>query len=66
MAVDPFDYLSSVEAEAPTGLHGWAKRLVEELNRWKRLRGLATMDLNGKAGYTVKVNAAEDGFELVP
>lgn len=61
-----FDFMSSVEAETPTGVFGWAKRLVEELNKLGRLWDLANMDLTGKAGHTVVVNADETGFTLVP
>lgn len=63
---DRFNYLSSVEAETPTGIWSWSKRAVDELNKLRRLWELADMDLTGKAGQTVKVNAAETGFELVP
>lgn len=64
--MDNFKYLSSVEAETPTGLYSWAKRMVDELNRYKRLWELANMDLTGKAGQFVVVRADENGFELVP
>lgn len=63
---DRFKFMSSVESETPTGVYGWAKRLVEELNRYRRLWELATMDMSGKAGYKVVVRADENGFELVP
>lgn len=44
----------------------WAKRLVNDLNKLRRVWDLADMDLTGKAGYTLKVKADESGFELVP
>lgn len=62
---DRFYYLSSVEAETPTGVHAWARRFVDDLNKLKRLWELADMDLTGKAGLTVKVRADENGFEIV-
>ena len=61
-----FDHLSSVEAETPTGVWNWAKHLVEDLNKFRKLWDLANMDLTGKAGQTVKVRADENGFEIVP
>lgn len=63
---DRLQYLSGVEAETSTGIFSWAKRLVEDLNKMRRLWELADMDLTGKAGQTVKVRADENGFELVP
>lgn len=59
-------YLTSIEAETPSGVWGWARRFTEELNKMRRLWELADIDLTGKAGYTVKVKADESGFELVP
>jgi hypothetical protein len=61
-----FQYISSVEAETATGIWGWSKRLIEDLNKLRRLWELADMDLTGKAGQTVKVKTDETGFELVP
>lgn len=63
--MDRFPYMSSVEAETPTGNWGWAKRLIDELNKLRRLWELADMDLTGQGGKTVKVKADETGFELV-
>ncbi len=63
---DRLQHMSSVEAETPTGVWGWAKRLVEDLNKMRRLWELADMDLTGKGGQTVKVKVDETGFELVP
>jgi hypothetical protein len=63
---DRFDHLSSVEAETSTGVWNWAKRLVTELNRLRRLWELADADLTGKAGYKIVVRADENGYELVP
>lgn len=63
---DRFQHLTSVESETATGVWGWAKRLIEELNKLGRVWELAQMDLTGKAGYTVVVKGDETGFELVP
>jgi hypothetical protein len=63
---DRFSYISNVEAETPTGVWSWAKRLVDDLNKLKRLWDLADADLTGKAGYKVVVRADENGFELIP
>lgn len=63
---DRFPYLSSIEAETPTGVHGWAKRFADELNKMRRLWELADMDLTGKAGQKIVVRADENGFELIP
>lgn len=64
--MEQFNFLSSVEAETPSGIHGWAKRIVEDLNKFRRLWELANMDLTGKAGEKVVVRADENGFEIVP
>lgn len=61
-----FPFLSSVEAETPTGVWGWAKKIIEELNKLQRLYELADMDLTGKAGKNVRVKADETGFEIAP
>lgn len=63
---DRFDSLSSVEAETPTGTWNWAKRFVDRMNNFERIWKLADLDLTGKAGHTVRVNATEDGFEITP
>lgn len=66
MAVERFQALSSIEAETPTGVWNWAKRLTDALNRMERIWKLSDLDLTGKAGHTVRVNATEDGFEITP
>lgn len=66
MAADRFGYLSSVEAETPTGTLGWAHRLIDDLNRFRKLWELAELDLTGKAGHTIRVRADENGFEITP
>lgn len=61
---DRIQHLSSLEAEMPTGVWNWAKRLVEELNKWWRLMALVDVDLTGKAGWAVKVKSDLSGYEL--
>lgn len=63
---EKFEYLRETEASSPTGVFQWARRFVDDLNKLRRLWELAELDLTGKAGYTVVVNADETGFELVP
>lgn len=63
---DRFTHLTSSDVQNPTGVWNWAKRLVYDLNKLKRLWDLADMDLTGKAGNKVVVKADESGFELVP
>lgn len=58
-----FEYMPSDDRQT---LFAWARRIVDRLNSLNRLWELAEMDLTGKAGYTVKVRADENGFELVP
>lgn len=59
-----FPFLSSVEAETPTGVWGWAKRLVEALLKW-RWFDLADVPIKDKPYYIMRVNANGDGVELV-
>jgi hypothetical protein len=61
-----FTYLRSDEPAHPTRVWQWAKRLVDDLNKLRRLWDLAEADLTGKGGMTVKVKADESGFEIVP
>lgn len=65
-AGDRVPFLNSIEAERPTGVWNWARNLVEELRRWRKIIELVDLDLTGKAGYKLVVNADENGFELVP
>lgn len=58
-----FEFLR--EENDPRNLWAWAQRLVEDLNRFQRIWELASMDLTGQGGKTVKVKADETGFELV-
>lgn len=63
---DRFESLSSIEAETPTGVWNWAKRFIDRMNNLERIWKLSELDLTGKAGHTVRVNATEDGFEITP
>lgn len=62
---EQFEYLREGET-TPLGIFQWARKLVDDLNKLRRLWELAEMDLTGKAGYKVVVNATETGFTLVP
>ncbi len=62
---DRFSYLSSAEQSQPTGIWGWAKRLVDELNKFK-LFELIDTSLIGQGGRVIKVKANESGYELAP
>lgn len=62
--VPKFPFLSSVEAETPTGIWGWAKRLIEALLKW-RWFDLMDIPINDKPYYIMRVNANGDGVELV-
>jgi hypothetical protein len=61
-----FTELKSEEAKAPGGIWNWAKRLTADLHKHKRVLDLNDLDLRGKAGHTVRVNASETGFEITP
>jgi hypothetical protein len=61
-----FTYLNSSAAGNPVGIWNWAKRLISDLERLRRVLDLADLDLTGKAGYKLVVKADESGFELVP
>ncbi len=66
-APNSFQYMHSNEAETPSGVWNWAKRTVDELNRYKALTILnwfGLLDLTGNAGKVVKVKADGSGFEL--
>lgn len=62
---DRFTTLKSDET-TPTGIWSWARRLTNDLNKLRRVWALAELDLTGKAGHTVRVNATETGFEITP
>lgn len=66
MAAERFSPMTSNDAQTPQGIFKWAQRFIDDLNRLRRLWELADMDLTGKAGQKVVVNADETGFELVP
>lgn len=61
-----FTDLKSEEATNPHSIWSWAKRLVTDLHKHKRVLDLNDLDLRGKAGHTVRVNASETGFEITP
>ena len=63
---DRFTTLKSSEAGSPIGVWNWAKKLNNDLNKLRRVWALADLDLRGKAGHTVIVNADETGFEITP
>jgi len=63
--VSKFQFLSSVEAETPTGVWGWAKRLIEALLKW-RWFDLLDVPINDKPYYVMRVNATGDGVEYAP
>lgn len=63
---DKFQTLKSIEAQNSLGIWNWARRLTEDLNKLRRVWALADLDLTGKAGHTIKVNADETGFDITP
>lgn len=58
-----FDMLKSHDAEKPHGVWGWAKRLVDALNRWK-LFNLMDVPINDKPYHVIRVNKDGTDFEL--
>ena len=60
-----FAELSSIDAKTPTGIWGWAKRLIDALNRWK-LFNLMDVPITDKPYYVIRVAADGSEFELVP
>lgn len=60
-----FPYLSSIEAETPTGLWGWAKRLVDNLLKW-RWFDLIDIPILDKPYYIMRVNVDGTAVELAP
>jgi hypothetical protein len=61
-----FTDLKSEEAQNAHGVWNWAKRLVADLHKHKKVLDINDLDLRGKAGHTVRVNATETGFEITP
>jgi len=61
-----FTDLKSEEAKSPNGVWQWAKRLLVDLHKHKKVLDIADLDLRGKAGHTIRVNATETGFEITP
>lgn len=66
MAAERFSPMTSDDAQTAQGIFKWTQRFIDDLNRLRRLWALADMDLTGKAGYKVVVNADATGFTLVP
>lgn len=62
MLHSPFTFLSSIEAETPTGIYGWAKRMVEIFQRW-RLTDLIDQPLIGNELKVIRVKADAGGYE---
>lgn len=62
MLPNAFRFLSSVEAETPTGLYGWAKNLIETLQKW-RLTDLIGQPLLENAGKFIRVKSDGGGYE---
>jgi len=62
MLHSPFTFLSSIEAETPTGIYGWAKRVVEIMQRW-RLTDLIDQPLPGNELKVIRVRADAGGYE---
>ena len=60
-----FDYLSSIEAEIPSGVWGWAKRLIDALRRFRPFE-IMDVPLIDKPFYLMRVKEDGDGWELVP
>lgn len=63
---DRFTSLKSDQAGSPAGTWSWARRLTNDLNKLRRVWALADLDLRGKAGHTLIVNADETGFDITP
>jgi hypothetical protein len=61
--VSHFFLLSSEEAKTPSGIWGWAKRLVDALNRWK-LFNLIDIPLSDKPYFILRINADGTDFEF--
>ena len=61
-----FQLLKTNEAETPMGVWAWAKKLVEDLNKLRKLWDLADANLTGKGLHTIRVKADETGFEITP
>lgn len=61
-----FTDLKSEEAKNPQNIWNWARRLIMDLHKYKRVLDLNELDLRGKAGHTIRVNASETGFEITP
>jgi hypothetical protein len=61
-----FTDLKSEEAKTPVGVWHWAKSLLNDLHKHKKVFDLNDLDLRGKAGHTIRVNATETGFEITP
>jgi hypothetical protein len=57
-----FTYLASDEAAKPLGVWGWAKKLIDALNRWK-LFNLMDVPIGDKPLQMVRINAAGTDFE---
>jgi len=62
MLGSPFVFLSSIEAETPTGVYGWAKRLIEIFQRW-HLTDLIDQPLIGNELKVIRVKADGGSFE---
>lgn len=61
-----FTDLKSEDVKSPHQIWNWAKRLTDDLRKHKRVLDLNDLDLRGKAGHTIRVNASETGFEITP
>lgn len=60
-----FPYLNSQEAEAPKGVWNWAKRIVDELLKWRPF-DLMDIPIKDKPYYIMRVNADGTAFEYAP
>lgn len=60
-----FPYLGGMEASSPHGVWGWAKRLVDQLLKWKWF-DLLDQPVNDKPYYVMRVNADGTGVEYAP
>lgn len=56
--------MTSIEAETPTGIYGWAKNLIEPLQRW-RLVDLFSIPLRGNEGKVIGVKSDGSSYEYV-